>query len=487
MVVIIVDQLSKGKAGDAGTPGGTRAHVLPRSANSEAMVSGERKYKIGERVGDWEVVGQPASGGNARVYRVQHPNGHAGAMKQLFRRTNEAEGRFHREVASLRLLPEHPHLISILDVAPQGADDLWYVMTWIDGGTLHDGRSRFAGQLEASLDVVQKLATATGVLHARGIVHRDVKPDNVLLAQPDQPVLADLGLCWLQDFSTERLTPEDRATGAWGFRAPEHEHARVEDVNASADVFSLVKVLWWLIHGGPPFASAHFEHERFDLARKYSDVRMHSVRTLMSRAITADPASRTISTGEQLAAELTSIRTQLQSPTRGRISAAVLDHVARRDRQQAAMANHQQMEQELEDDFPNLRRRWVEALDQCLSEAVAAFESQGRSAQIALVDQAGNPRLRSEPNCIGMKVGAAEAFIQFEFATNGNRRVVFRITTHVQVRGQTLTAKFQVPPTLGRQLVGGQSVFVVPGDPKAAPLDPAVFWEDLLKQLLRFA
>jgi hypothetical protein len=115
-----------------------------RIARSPPTASG--RYRSGQVVGGWEIVREAGHGGNALVYQA-HRNGQDGALKQLYRRTEESEGRFHREVAALKALPEHPHLVRILDVAPPNADDLWYVMTWVDGPTLHDDRARYAGEL----------------------------------------------------------------------------------------------------------------------------------------------------------------------------------------------------------------------------------------------------------------------------------------------------------------------------------------------------
>lgn len=447
------------------------------------------RLKVGTMKGNWEIAGEPRAGGNARVYPVRSiSDASEAALKVLHRNSQESINRFRREVATVRRLKNHENenLIRILDVSEDDAD-IWYVMEWISGGSLHEDRKRFIGNLRMSMDLLRAATRGVAVLHSKGIIHRDLKPDNILLREPAVPVISDLGLCWLTDFSTERLTPEERATGAWGFRAPEHEHQRVEQVDETADIFSLVKILWWLIDGGPPFASAHYQEERFNLARKFNDVRMHSVMVLMAKVIVPDPKRRSIRTAQQLESELETILAKLESPSSGRVPAMMTKHFAEHDRAEQAMIEHQEKELKIGAAFPALRVRWRAALDQVLAEALAEAEGAGRKLKVKIIDQKANI-LRQMPDCLGFQLERAQVVIQFGMAqiVGSGRVVVHSINVKVKMHDQDCSKRFAFCGNLQLRLAGAESVFIRQGDKTETPLDPKAFWVDVLAQLLEY-
>ncbi len=98
--------------------------------------------------------------------------------------------------------------------------------------------------LELLIDIANGLAHA----HANGIVHRDIKPANLLLSgAPALPVIADFGICYVVD--GDRMTLTDEAVGPRLFVAPELEDGRAEQVSARSDVYTLGKLLYWLLKG----------------------------------------------------------------------------------------------------------------------------------------------------------------------------------------------------------------------------------------------
>lgn len=155
-----------------------------------------------------------------------------------------------------------------------------------------------------------------------GRIDRDLKPDNILFLKGTATV-SDLGLCWIRNFKGEGITPEERTTGAWGFRAPEHEHCRVEEIKESADVFSIVKILWWLIHGGALFPSAHYEGDSFDLCKKYDDNKMLGIMNLLRKVMVPEPDKRKIQNVQDLLFEIDSLLNLLTDKDYGSLAMLV--------------------------------------------------------------------------------------------------------------------------------------------------------------------
>ena len=160
--------------------------------------------------------------------------------------------RFLREIRVAARL-QHPHILSVID-SGESAGLLWFTMPFVDGESLRD-RLRREKQLsvEESLRIAREAAQALHYAHTHGVIHRDVKPENILLLAGDGSTLvADFGVARALQGSEAALTETGLAVGTPAYMSPE-QASGTRDLDARTDVYALATVLYEMLVGEPPF------------------------------------------------------------------------------------------------------------------------------------------------------------------------------------------------------------------------------------------
>lgn len=228
-------------------------------------VATENLLKIGDRFGIYDVVRELGHGGMGAVYLVRDPEtGQELAAKVMYPESPAVRAyfvkRFIRE-AEIAMSVRHPNLIRVYDVGRDPDTGLGYMlMDYVPGGSLKDrlmrrlvdGKGPFP--VQEALQIVRQVAGALAAAAEHGIVHRDVKPDNILFDTDGTPKLADLGVAKVSDSDVStQLTMSSVVVGTPAYMAPEqmtNSHA----VDARADIYSLGIVLWEILAGERPTA-----------------------------------------------------------------------------------------------------------------------------------------------------------------------------------------------------------------------------------------
>ena len=201
------------------------------------------------QVGRFPVDGIMGEGGSGRVLRARHPLlGIPLALKMLSHAlalSDEGRRGFIRE-ASLLVHLDHPGIVRVLD-AFEAHGTFFIVMPWVEGATLREHIDRRTGfRAEQVLQLAEETLDALTVLHSAGLVHRDVKPANLLIRPSGRVVLIDLGIACQRDASASR-----RLIGSPPYCSPEQILGR--PVDGRSDVYSLGCTLYELVFGHPPF------------------------------------------------------------------------------------------------------------------------------------------------------------------------------------------------------------------------------------------
>ncbi|HKE47492.1 MAG TPA: bifunctional serine/threonine-protein kinase/formylglycine-generating enzyme family protein [Rhodanobacteraceae bacterium] len=214
----------------------------------------------------YRIVRRLGLGGMATVYLgIQRSLGRPVAIKVLatdHTQSEELVKRFEHEARTIARL-DHPHIVNIFDVGRTSSGQIYYTMPYLPNGDLAARNLREDQQ--RILAIIRALADALGYAHEQGIVHRDVKPENVLFDKLDRPLLADFGIA-ISDTHQPRVTREGATIGSSGYMSP--EQARSQPLDGRSDIYSLGVLCYELLTGEMPFrgpdtlsvALAHIEN-----------------------------------------------------------------------------------------------------------------------------------------------------------------------------------------------------------------------------------
>ncbi len=204
------------------------------------------RYKIEEELG---------RGGMATVYLAHDPlferTVAIKVMPPEFARDREFRARFIREARTIAAL-EHPAIVPVYDYG-EDYDRPYLVMRYMPGGSLSDKLKQGAVSLAETAVILQRISSALDAAHSRGLIHRDLKPGNILFDQYNNAYLADFGIVHVAA-SDEALTATGSLVGTPSYMSPEQVHGDLE-LDGRSDIYALGVILFQMLTGHVPYAA----------------------------------------------------------------------------------------------------------------------------------------------------------------------------------------------------------------------------------------
>lgn len=281
---------------------------------------------IGKRLGAYQLLEQIGQGGMATIFKAYQPSmDRYVAIKVLPSHFTEDEtfvARFTQEARTLARL-EHPHILPVHDYGEQ--EGLTYlVMRYIEAGTLKDWITRKGPvELDEAVRILDQVGRALDYAHSQGVVHRDIKPTNVLIDERGDAFLTDFGIAKLVA-GTAQFTATGAIVGTPAYMSPEQGMGK--SIDHRSDIYSLGVVLYELVTGRVPFEAETplavlLQHVNAPLPvpRQVKPDLPQTVERVILKAMAKAPDDRFQSVGEMVEAlhkSVTGMPTEIGSPRR---------------------------------------------------------------------------------------------------------------------------------------------------------------------------
>lgn len=256
-------------------------------------------FAVGDFIGSYQIVAQLGQGGMATVYKAYQASlDRFVAVKVLHPSLNQDDtfiARFKREARLIAKL-DHPNIVQVHDFAEQDHAP-YLVMKFIEGETLRERLTRGPLTSKEIGDVLESVGSALGYAHQQGILHRDVKPSNVLIAADGHTYLADFGLARIAEDGESTLS-SDSIVGTPQYISPEQALGRKE-LDEGTDIYSFGAMLYEMVVGQVPFdadtpLSIMFDHiyTPLPLPRAVNPSVPPGVERVLVRALSKERADR---------------------------------------------------------------------------------------------------------------------------------------------------------------------------------------------------
>ena len=229
------------------------------SESFQAILAEDEVRDTQWRIGNYEILEEIGRGGMGVIYRArQRHSRRIVALKRIVSYhadSRETLERFRREAEAAASL-DHPNILPIYEVG-QGEDGLpFFSMKYAAGGSLQKAEPALRGEPRECVRLMAKVARAVQYAHEHKVLHRDLKPGNILLDGRGEPFVTDFGLAKWLDTSTD-LTRTLAIFGTPGYIAPEQAKGPAAKLTPAADVYSLGAILFDLFTARPPFLGEH--------------------------------------------------------------------------------------------------------------------------------------------------------------------------------------------------------------------------------------
>ena len=235
--------------GRSDTPSAADENGVPNNKNSASVAE-----LLGE-LGDYELLQEVGRGGQGVVFRARQKSlNRTVALKiiSLGQWASKAHLKRFRLEAEAAARLEHPGIVPIHEVGERDGS-CYFSMKFVEGGQLDEVARRGPLSIRRAVELIAKVARTVHYAHEHGILHRDIKPGNILLDAKGEPHLTDFGLARLVE-SESSVTQTLDVLGTPSYMAPEQAVGNNAAVSSATDVYGLGAVLYQLLTGQPPFA-----------------------------------------------------------------------------------------------------------------------------------------------------------------------------------------------------------------------------------------